>query len=215
MATGNRPPETILSSSELKLSARGEKQGEYAKFGWQYAFGSITATFFNGAKEGQNRFFNAKVKAPMVQWYCNELINASLPGPYSMPEGLEIKLYQGKGQDEKHVGSLVIGKDDEGLVWTSITKDGFFKTKFYFTLPQGVRVCRLGGTELTKAEISSRRARSHAETLAQAAILTWGAKFDPNEGNGYNDNKGGGFGGKPNAISTDDGMDDAIAGSGW
>lgn len=221
MATSsNRPPETIMSSPELKLSARGAGQGEYAKFGWQWAFNSLGTTFFDGRKEGANRFFNVKVKMPTLAMYCNELINASLPGPYSIPEGMEIKLYQGKGSDKKHAGSLIVGKDEDGLIWTAIAKEGFFKAKFYFTLPEGVVVVRLGGGEVTKAEISSRRARAHAETLTQAALLTWGNKFDPDAGNDFNNkdggNSGGGYGGnKPANGGADDDIEGAIAGSGW
>lgn len=212
-----RPPETILSSPTFKLTGKGEKPGEYAKFGWQYAFGSINATYFSGAKEGNNRFFNVKMSVQSIQMYCNELISASLPGPYHIPEGWEMKLYQGKGSDEKHIGTLIVGKDEDGQIWTAISKDGYYKVKFLFGLPMGVRVGRLGGAELSKAEISSMRARAHAEKLAEAAILVWGENFDPNEGNSFNDRKtggsySGGGGGKP---GRDDDMDEAVTSSGW
>lgn len=197
-----RPPETTLSSPALKLSGKGPKEGEWAKFGWQLAFGNINATFFSGSKEGSNesRFLNVKVKPEYVQVFCNELIQAAQDGPYTAKE---ISLFGGKPGARQLTGKIIIGKEDDGTIWTTIHKEGLHKTKFQLTYPPDIKIGVLGGGELSRAEISSRRARSYAETLSRTALMVYQENFDPNEGNSFGKPRAGGGEGSA-GISDDD-----------
>lgn len=203
-----RPPETLLSSAQFKLSAKGAKEGEYAKFGWDYSFGHINATFFSGAKEGSNdeRYFRIRVSLPVLTMYCNALQDAALPGPFKT---IEMALTSGMGSDKKPAGSLLIGKDEDGMIWTSVYKEGFLRAKYYLTLPMGLDMRFSDGTKLSKEDISARRAKAHASSVARAAILTAVTKFDPDEGSQFNKKGGGGSGG----YARDDG--DVPPTSGW
>lgn len=127
-----------------------------------------------------------------------------------------IKVNTGKPSDLKEVGTLVAGKDEEGIVYLALKANGLPQPIKFTMMPTNyLTLFRSDGTPIPKGELSVRYARGYFEAVDYFVLQEVRETYEPykpqgggggqrrggggnwgnNSGGGWNNNSSGGGGG--------------------
>ena len=197
----NRPKQTLLNTPRYKLTAmvkKGDERG-YANLSLSYNFNKLQINLWPGFKGDKGLYM--QISDTTFYMWLDALMSAATNKEF---KDIRFNLTKGLGGKEL-LGELIVGRDDDGVVWTTAHAEGFQKIKFPLLYPDNTKVTYLDGSEMSKRDLSALRTTGYTKALMHAVSAIITRDFDPNAGARFNDNKGGGrSGGGGSSMDFDD-----------
>lgn len=178
---------TLLDEARYKLSAtrmKGEEKGQ-AKLSFSYRFNKLQLSVWPGFK-GDKGLYMEITPSTFMAW----LDALALAAEKADFKDIKFTLMKGRGGKEV-AGELIVARDNDGVVWTCATAEGFPKIQFKLLYPDNTRVSYLDGTPLSKQEQSKIRTISYSKSILTAVNHVMQNGFDPNAGAEFNRSGGG------------------------
>lgn len=204
MSNGFTPPPrptTALDNKKLSMRATNAK-GKTSSLNWQLVNNNPRIVVYTNDPDDTKDYgkITAALDAPTFFAFLR-ILEKAINSPDKFREkidNLNFTFPGGKRSEQPSVvSSLIVGKDEGGAVWISVSAPGRPQIKFPFVNPDFHHFYKDNGQQYTKEECSDLYARSYHTMLSMlmANVLTnhWiePPKKDANGGN----NRGGGGGG--------------------
>lgn len=198
-----------LDNRKLTMSAPNNK-GKFANLRWQLIKNNPRIVVFTNDPEDQNNEYGkitAALDAPTFFMFLR-LLESAINATGKFREKIDNSNFTFPGgkrsESPSVVSSLIVGRDEDGLIWISVSAPRRPQIKFPFMNPEFHSLYHGDGSPYTPAEISKAYASAYIDMLrlmmANLLVSEWVPPDPPKDqgnrggGGGYG-NRGGGGGG--------------------
>jgi hypothetical protein len=228
MADGFQPkPRKKIALDNNKLSMRApNSKGKMAGLNWMLVKNNPRLVVYTNDPEDTTDYgkITAALDAPTFFAFV-QLLRQAIAAEGKFREKIDNSNFTFPGGKRSEtpsvVSSLIVGRDEDGLIWISVSAPRRPQIKFHFINPDFHNFLHNDGTPYTKAECSVLYAKSYATLLELVMAHLLVSEYvapepKPDQGGnrgGYGGNRGGGGGGNSggSAPKADDFGDDV----GW
>lgn len=147
-------------------------QGKTSTLGWSVFEGNPRIEVRTNDPNDQDNNYGkiTAAMAPMESGGLAVLIDQAIDAPNGWKRGIKNSNSYKPGSGERfetpqHVSDIVLGKDEEGVIWISVVEQGRPVIRFYFGPSKFHQFVNADGTPLSKAEVSILVARAYAKML--------------------------------------------------